>query len=123
MYQPSRSGSPLLIRALQRGLKIPAKVREWLVLVLCENTSDPKARPQERAAAARALVGGPGAALRYAAATGRPLGPSKEPGPDPPHPMAPGPDPWPLASSPDGRPLADGGVLARVTIDAPVPPR
>ncbi len=56
MYEPSRSDSPLLIRALQHGWKIPAEMREKVVAVLCEITSDTKARPRERTAAARALL-------------------------------------------------------------------
>jgi len=56
MFEPSRSDSPLLIRALQHGWKIPAEMREKVVAVLCEITSDPKARPRERTAAARALL-------------------------------------------------------------------
>jgi hypothetical protein len=56
MFEPSRSDSSLLIRALQHGWKIPAEMREKVVAVLCEITSDPKARPRERTAAARALL-------------------------------------------------------------------
>jgi hypothetical protein len=56
MFEPSRSDSPLLIRALQHGWKIPAAMREKVVAVLCEITSDPKAKPRERTAAARALL-------------------------------------------------------------------
>jgi hypothetical protein len=56
MYEPSRSDSPLLTRALQHGWKIPAEMREKIVAVLCEITSDPKAKPRERTAAARALL-------------------------------------------------------------------
>jgi hypothetical protein len=56
MFEPSRSDSPLLIRALQHGWKIPAEMREKVVAVLCEIASDPKARPRERTGAARALL-------------------------------------------------------------------
>jgi hypothetical protein len=56
MFEPSRGDSPLLIRALQHGWKIPAEMREKVVAVLCEITSDAKARPRERTAAARALL-------------------------------------------------------------------
>jgi hypothetical protein len=56
MFEPSRSDSPLLTRALQHGWKIPAEMREKVVAVLCEITSDPKAKPRERTAAARALL-------------------------------------------------------------------
>jgi hypothetical protein len=56
MFEPSRCGSPLLVRALQHGWKIPTEMREKVVAVLCEITSDPKARPRERTAAARALL-------------------------------------------------------------------
>jgi hypothetical protein len=56
MFEPSRSDSPLLIRALHHGWKIPAEMRDKVVAVLCEITADPKARPRERTAAARALL-------------------------------------------------------------------
>jgi hypothetical protein len=56
MFEPSRSDSPLLIRALQHGGTIPAEIREEVVAVLGAITADPEARPRERTAAARALL-------------------------------------------------------------------
>ena len=56
MFEPSRSDSPLLIRALLHGWKVPAEMREKVVVVLYQITSDAKARPRERTAAARALL-------------------------------------------------------------------
>jgi hypothetical protein len=56
MFKPSPADSPLLIRALRQGWDIPAEMREKIVAVLCEITSDPKAKPRERTSAARALV-------------------------------------------------------------------
>jgi hypothetical protein len=56
MFEPSRSDSPLLIRALQHGWQIPSEMRAKVVAVLCEITTDAKARPRERTAAARALL-------------------------------------------------------------------
>jgi hypothetical protein len=56
MFEPSRSDSPLLIRALRQGWDIPAEMRETVVAVLCQITGDAKAKPRERTSAARALV-------------------------------------------------------------------
>jgi hypothetical protein len=55
MLEPSRGDSPLLIRALRHGWKIPAELREKIVAVLCEITSDPKARPRRRNGSAGGL--------------------------------------------------------------------
>ena len=43
-------------RALQPGWRIPAEMRQKVVAVLCEITSDATARPRERTAVARALL-------------------------------------------------------------------